>query len=143
MDILIKSAKIIDKTSTNHNKTTDVLISDGKIKEIGDISTKKEKTIDAKGMVLSVGWFDMRANFCDPGLEHKEDINSGMAVAAAGGFTGVALLPNTKSVLQTKNDIRYITSHSANGLVDDALVGSEKFPRYLRHLLRETFHFIF
>ena len=118
METLIKSARIIDKNSPYHNKTVDVLVSNGKIKKIGKIDTDKARVIDAQGMILSIGWFDMRANFCDPGLEHKEDLASGIAAAASGGFTGVAVLPNTKPVLQSKNDIKYIYSRSAGALVD-------------------------
>lgn len=118
MDVLIKSVQVIDQKSTYHKKKVDVLISNGKIKSIGKISNDKAKTIDAKGMILSVGWFDLRANFCDPGLEHKEDLYSGMEAAAAGGFTGVALLPNTKPAIQSKNDIKYIISRTADNIVD-------------------------
>jgi len=52
----------------------------------------------------------MRANFNDPGLEHKEDLESGLSAAASGGFTGVALLPNTKPVVESKNEVSYLMS---------------------------------
>lgn len=119
MDVLIKSVKIIDKESTYHKKEVDLLVSNGIIKKIGKVGTSSAiKTIDAEGMILSAGWFDMRSNFCDPGLEHKEDLFSGMEVAAVGGFTGVALLPNTKPILQTKNDIKYVYSRVEGNVVD-------------------------
>lgn len=118
MDILIKSVRVIDQKSAYHNKEVDVLVSKGKIKKIGKIEASSAKTIEAKGMILSVGWFDMRANFCDPGLEYKEDLFSGMEAASAGGFTGVALLPNTKPVIQSKNDIKYIYARTAENIVD-------------------------
>ncbi|MDH5476174.1 MAG: dihydroorotase [Cyclobacteriaceae bacterium] len=118
MDILIKSVRIIDQKSAYHNKEVDVLVSKGKIKKIGTIEDASSKTIEAKGMILSVGWFDMRANFCDPGLEYKEDLFTGMEAASAGGFTGVALLPNTKPVIQSKNDIKYIYARTAENIVD-------------------------
>ena len=60
----------------------------------------------------------MRANFFDPGYEQKEDIFTGCEAAKAGGFTGVALLPNTNPPIQSKNDIAYIKLKSANSLVD-------------------------
>ena len=71
----------------------------------------------AKGAILSPGWMDLQANFCDPGNEHKEDLVSGRNVAMAGGFTDVAVLPNTKPVIQTKNDVEYIKRGNRNSLV--------------------------
>ncbi|HNP19122.1 MAG TPA: dihydroorotase [Fulvivirga sp.] len=108
--ILIKSAKILNQGSSHHGKVRDVLIDKDKIVKIGKISEKANQEIDAKGMVLSMGWFDMRAWFADPGFEHKEDITSGREAAMEGGFTGVALLPNNNPVTQTKNDISYLSS---------------------------------
>ena len=124
MKTLIKSAKIIDKQSKFHNKVADVLIANGKIKSIGKVSESADQVIEAKGMLLTIGWFDMRANFCDPGLEHKEDMMSGLEAAAAGGFTGVAVLPNTKPVLQSKNDMKYIYSKAMGNLVDAYPIGA-------------------
>ena len=118
MNTLISSATIIDHQSPYHGKATDLLISNGKIVEIGKITKKAEKTIKAKGMFLSIGWFDMRATFGDPGLEHKEDIHSGLTAAQHGGFTGVALLPNTQPVIQSKNDVQYLLSRSQSHLTD-------------------------
>lgn len=118
MNTLISSAIIIDPQSPYHGKATDVLISNGKIVEMGKITKKTDKTIAAKGMYLSIGWFDMRATFGDPGLEHKEDIHSGLEAAQHGGFTGVALMPNTQPVIQSKNDIQYLLSRSQSHLTD-------------------------
>jgi dihydroorotase len=118
MKTLISSATIIDHQSPYHGKVIDLLISNGKIVEIGEITQKANKTINAKGMYLSIGWFDMRARFGDPGLEHKEDIQSGLTAAQHGGFTGVALLPNTQPVIQSKSDIQYLLSRSQSHLTD-------------------------
>lgn len=118
MKTLISSATVIDHQSSYHGKVTDLLICNGKIADMGKITQKADKTINAKGMYLSVGWFDMRARFGDPGLEHKEDIYSGLTAAKQGGFTGVALLPNTQPVIQSKNDIQYLLSRSQPHLTD-------------------------
>jgi len=118
MNTLISSATIIDHQSPYHGKVIDLLIANGKIVEMGKIKQKADKTINAKGMFLSIGWFDMRARFGDPGLEHKEDIHSGLTTAQHGGFTGVALLPNTQPVIQSKNDIQYLISRSQSHLTD-------------------------
>ena len=117
MKILIQSAKIISKGSSHHLKKRNVLISGGRIAEIGDKNYTADKVIDADGMILSVGWFDMGAFSGDPGLEHKEDLSTIAKAATAGGFTEIALLPNTHPTVQSKNEISYITQGNTNRLV--------------------------
>lgn len=116
--ILLKSVKIIDPASPFHLQTQDVRLLNGVIEEIGKIEAKGEglKILEGKNLILTQGWFDLRANFNDPGHEHKEDLVSGSQAAMLGGFTEVALLPNTHPVIQTKNDIHYIKKNS--GLVN-------------------------
>lgn len=117
MKILIQSATIIDKGSAFHKKKRNVLINNGRIAEIGDKNYSADKVIDAEGMFLSIGWFDMGAYVGDPGLEHKEDLASLAKAAAAGGFTDIAVLPNTYPTVQTKNEVSYITQGNDNRLV--------------------------
>lgn len=117
MKILIQSATIIDKGSPFHKKKKNVVINNGGIAEIGDKNYSADKVIDAEGMFLSVGWFDLGAYVGDPGLEHKEDLTSLAKAAAAGGFTDVAVLPNTYPTVQTKNEVSYITQGNDNRLV--------------------------
>lgn len=117
MKILIQAAKILDKQSSFHGKKKNVLINNGRIVSIGDKQFAADKVIDANGMVLSVGWFDLGAFMGDPGLEHKEDQTSLAQAAAAGGFTDVAVLPNTQPAIQTKNEVSYITQNNSNRLV--------------------------
>ena len=117
MKILIKSAGILDKTSPYHKKKKNVLIVNGRITDIGDKKYAADKVIDAEGMMLTVGWFDLGAYVGDPGFEHKEDLMTLMKAAAAGGFTDLALLPNTNPCVQTKNEVRYLMSGNANRLV--------------------------
>ncbi|MBL3658087.1 dihydroorotase [Fulvivirga sediminis] len=114
--ILIKSARIVNKESSHHGKEVNVQIKNGKISYIGDDAPNSDETIEAQGMILSAGWFDLQAVFADPGHEHKEDLLSGAAAAAAGGFTGVALLPNNKPVTQGKNDVKYLKSNNQDTL---------------------------
>lgn len=117
MKILIKGAKILDKQSSFNGKKADVLIDKGEIIDIGStVSAKAEKEIDASGCLLTVGWFDMRTQVGDPGFEYKEDFDSISEAALAGGFTGLAVLPNNKPVTQTKNDISYIKSKGVGGV---------------------------
>jgi len=125
MSILIKSARIINDQSPYHLKKQDILIGDdGKIKQIGQQVDNADRIISGKNLHVSIGWFDLNAHFNDPGFEYKEDLQSGRAVAAAGGFTEVALLPNTQPVIQTKNDIRYINERNVNELVQLHAIGA-------------------
>ena len=105
MKILIQSPQILDPNSPFHQKEKNVLINNGRIAEIGDKNYAADKIIKAEGMLLSPGWFDLGTFIGDPGLEHREDIASATRVAAAGGFTEIAVLPNTSPSVQTKNEI--------------------------------------
>lgn len=109
MKILIQAAKILDTNSPFHKKEKNVLLQNGRITEIGDKNYQADKVIKAEGMILSTGWFDLGTFIGDPGLEHKEDLESGSKAAVAGGFTEIAMLPNTVPGIQTKNDVNYLT----------------------------------
>jgi dihydroorotase len=117
LKILIQAARILSPGSPFHQKKKNVLISNGVITAIGDKNYTADKVIDATGMILSTGWFDLGAFVGDPGLEHKEDLDSLAATAAAGGFTGVAVLPNTAPTVQSKNEVSYITRGNSSRLV--------------------------
>lgn len=117
MKILIRSALILSPKSTFHKKKKNVLIQNGRIEEIGDKNYSADRVIEAEGMILSAGWFDLGAFVGDPGLEQKEDLLSLCKTAAAGGFTEVAVLPNTQPTVQSKNEVSYITRNNENRLV--------------------------
>jgi dihydroorotase len=76
MKILIQNAEILDPNSPFHQKEKNILINNGRIAEIGDKNYTADKTIKADGMKLSTGWFDLGTYVGDPGLEHKEDLDS-------------------------------------------------------------------
>ncbi|MCW3083894.1 MAG: dihydroorotase [Bacteroidetes bacterium] len=126
MNILIKQAHIIDPNSPHHGKTMDVLIENGTITSIKSKITadKNVKTIEAANLHLSNGWLDLQANFCDPGFEHKEDLQSGMKAAAAGGFTGVAVVSGTNPPVHSKAQIQYIKNNTDGAIVDVYPVGT-------------------
>lgn len=117
MKILIQSPRIIDRNSLFHQKEKNILINNGRIIEIGDKNYSADKIIKAEGMLLSTGWFDLGTFVGDPGLEYKEDLQSVARAAAAGGFTEIAVLPNTAPSVQTKNEISYITRNNDSRLV--------------------------
>lgn len=124
MNVLLQSVTIIDDTNPFHLKKADILIKDGVIVAIespgGAPPSNNDlpdfRIIDGTHAYVSAGWVDMQADFGDPGYEHKEDLTSGSLAAAAGGFTEVALLPNTQPVIQTKNDVLYL-KRRGQGLV--------------------------
>jgi dihydroorotase len=118
MKILIQNAEILDPNSPFHQKEKNVLINNGRIAEIGDKNYTADKTIKADGMKLSTGWFDLGTYVGDPGLEHKEDLDSVSKAAAGGGFTEIAVLPNTSPSVQTKNEVSYITRGNDTRLVE-------------------------
>lgn len=117
MKILIQAPEILDPGSPFHKKEKNVLIRNGRIAEIGDKNYAADKTIKAEGMKLSVGWFDLGTFIGDPGLEYKEDLASGTRTAEAGGFTEIAMLPNTVPCVQSKNEISYLVRGNENRLV--------------------------
>lgn len=124
MKILLTNPQILDKRSSWHKKKKNVLIQAGKIVEIGDKNYQADKVIDAEGMILSPGWFDLGAFVGDPGLEHREDLASLSKSAQVGGFTELAVLPNTSPSIQTKNDISYLTRNNDSKLVQIHAIGS-------------------
>jgi dihydroorotase len=117
MKILIQAAEIIDPNSPFHQKEKNVLIHNGRVSSIGDRNYPADRTIKAEGMKLSVGWFDLGTFIGDPGLEYKEDLESGLQAAVAGGFTELAMLPNTVPCVQTKNEISYLVRGNGSRLV--------------------------
>lgn len=126
MNILIKSAHIIDFESPYNGKIMDVLIENGIIKSIKSkiIPQKNVKVIEAKDLHLSAGWLDMQVSFCDPGFEHKEDLNTGIRAAIAGGFTGVAVVSSTNPPIHSKGDVQYIKNKTINAIVDVYPIGT-------------------
>ena len=117
MKTLIRSAQILSTQSPLHKKIKNVLIQNGRIEEIGDKNYAADKVIEAEGMILSPGWFDLGTCVGDPGHENREDLASLAKAAAAGGFTEVAVLPNTLPTVQTKNEVSYITANNESRLV--------------------------
>lgn len=107
MEFLIRGAKIFDPSSPHHSFVKDILVNNGFIQKINDHIDFDGLVIEQPNLRVSPGWFDMRSLIPDPGKEHKEDLDSGAAAAAAGGFTEVLVLPNTDPVISNKNSISY------------------------------------
>lgn len=109
MTVLIKQARIIDPSSPHNDTTQDLLIEAGIISKIaGSIEANKAEVVSGDGLYVSPGWVDVFAHFPDPGFEFKETLGSGSRAAAAGGFTDVFVIPNTKPVTDNKSQVEYI-----------------------------------
>jgi dihydroorotase len=125
MKVLIKRATIISDASPFHGKSQDILIENGVISAIGNnLKTAANKTIDISGLYVSPGWMDCFANFCDPGQEYKETLETGSNAAAAGGFTQVMLIPNTHPVVYNKSQVEYIIQKSKDLPVQIVPIGA-------------------
>jgi dihydroorotase len=119
--ILIKNGHIVDP-SQNIDGIGDVLIEDGKIKEIvlgrkrGSAEAQKKKTselpsfrvVDASGLYVFPGLVDMHVHLREPGFEYKETIKTGTMAAVKGGITSVCCMPNTNPVNDNKTVTEFI-----------------------------------
>jgi dihydroorotase len=118
MHCIIQGVKIIDPTSPYHLSVKSIRIHNGVIAEIADVINNSDAQVyDYSGNSVSPGWMDMMAAFGDPGHEYKETITTGVAAAAAGGFTAVGLMPNTDPALHSKSEIAYIVNKSKSSIV--------------------------
>lgn len=107
---VIKNVRILDPASAT-DITGDIGIENGKIAAIGTVETKAEdQVLDGKGLVAAPGLVDTHVHFRDPGLTYKEDIYSGARAAAAGGFTSVVCMANTKPVADNADTVSYIVN---------------------------------
>lgn len=110
--LLIQNARVIDPVQ-RLDEVLDVLAVDGKIAAIGKGPFEADEVIDAAGLCLAPGLVDMHVHLRDPGLTHKEDLRSGAKAAAAGGFTAIACMPNTKPVIDTPQAVSDILTRQA------------------------------
>jgi dihydroorotase len=125
MKVLIKRAKILSPSSPFHGKFLDILIEDGIISAIKDnLEIKADKIIGLDDLYISSGWVDCFANFCDPGQEFKETLETGANAAAAGGYTQVMVIPNTQPEVYNKSQVEYLVQKSKSLPVDILPIGS-------------------
>ncbi len=103
--LLLKNGRVVDP-STNIDSTLDILIENGKIKEIKErIDVKNCEIIDCSGYIVAPGFIDMHTHLREPGREDEETIESGCKSAVAGGFTSICCMPNT----DPPNDCKEVT----------------------------------
>lgn len=106
--IVIKNGYVINPKN-GFEGNTDIVIKEDRITAIGcdEIPTEAE-IIDATGLIVAPGLVDVHTHFRDPGLEYKEDIYTGAKAAAAGGYTTVILMCNTKPTIDNVDTLSYV-----------------------------------
>jgi dihydroorotase len=106
--LVVKNGRIVDPT--NHiDRTTDLAMQDGVIREVAnDIDATGAEVFDASGMIVAPGFIDMHVHLREPGFEHSETIETGSHAAAAGGFTSICCMPNTRPVNDSPTVTYYI-----------------------------------
>ncbi|MEY8849294.1 dihydroorotase family protein [Psychroserpens sp. XS_ASV72] len=126
MNLLLKSATIVDSKSDFHNQTVDILIEKGVIsnisKRISNPNNYKEIQLDE--LHVSQGWFDSSVCFGEPGYEERETIENGLKTAAYSGFTAVAVNANTHPVVDTNADISFMKSKAEKNIVNLYPIGA-------------------
>ncbi|MFI5387869.1 MAG: dihydroorotase, partial [Fimbriimonadales bacterium] len=99
-DVLIRGGQIVSGSDVVEG---DIGISGGKIAQVGVLSgSTADETIDAKGLHVMPGLIDTQVHFREPGMEHKEDIESGTSAAITGGVTSIFEMPNTNPTTTTR-----------------------------------------
>ena len=108
MKLLIKQGTVVDPTGGLKGKM-DFLLEDGRIKCIGsELYEPRAQVLNAEGCCVAPGLVDMHVHLRDPGFTDKEDIITGTAAAARGGFTSIACMANTRPVADSPEIIQYI-----------------------------------
>ncbi|MEM1327831.1 MAG: dihydroorotase [Bacteroidota bacterium] len=125
MNTLVQQVKLYEPTHPLHLQQCDILIEDGIIQRIAqNISDDSANVLPAEGCWASIGFMDIGVQVGEPGLEHRETLESVCAAAAAGGYTAIASFPNTEPVVQSKSELRFLNRYSESQLVDILPIGA-------------------
>lgn len=119
MKVLIKQVKILDQTSVFFGQVKDIAVQNGKVTQIENHIPEEDfsHVIRGEELMISSGWVDLRADFCDPGYEHKEEVSTGLDAAAAGGFTHIHTVPSTYPVIDNKGQVQYLLQQAVGHVV--------------------------
>src|SRR5262249_2505210 len=111
MDLVVKNGRLVDP-ARKIDAVANIVIRSGKIQSIGSATIPEVAVFDATGLIVAPGFFDIHVHLREPGTEEAETIASGGAAAAAGGFTAVAAMPNTKPPNDNPSITHYIVSEA-------------------------------
>jgi dihydroorotase len=128
--LLLRNIHIIAPSQVDlDGQKRDIFINaDGRIERIAAANSltanKKTRIVDAPNAHVSIGWFDVGALTGDPGLEHRETLETVNQAAMAGGYTTLAPFPNTEPAVHSKSEILYIKNRTQLYLVDFQPIGA-------------------
>ena len=116
MNLIIRSAKIINTKSPFHNHIVDLQISNGIIDKIDSKLSNSNGFDEVKldNLHLSEGWFDSSVSLGEPGFEDRETISNGLEVAGRSGFTAIALQPNSYPIIDNQSQINFVKNKAFN-----------------------------
>jgi len=113
MKLLFQNALIIDVNSPYNGQQLDVLVNDQTIEAIGSIDPQSaDHCVDLEGSWLTTGFAELHSDLGEPGNEESEDLSSGSAAAAAGGFTAVGVVSNGSTHFENKTGVEFILNKS-------------------------------
>ena len=112
MKLALRNGRLIDP-ARGLDRVADLLVEDGRIVEIGTLDEIDAATFDASGLIVAPGFFDIHVHLREPGTEEAETIRTGAAAAAAGGFTAVAAMPNTRPPIDTAATVQFVVAEAA------------------------------
>ena len=124
MKTLLKHVTIIDKASSYHGTTQDVLIKDGIIQQIATEIACEDADNVLKDCYISQGWADSSVCFGEPGYEERETLAHGVKVACESGFTQVMLNPNTHPITETRSQVGYLKNATQGAITQLYPIGA-------------------
>ena len=110
MNLLIKSARILDSNSSHHNTVKDILIENGTISSISNTisNTHNYREINLDNLHISQGWLDTSVSFGEPGFEERETLSNGLKTSGLSGFTEILVNPNTQPVVDNNTTVEFL-----------------------------------
>jgi dihydroorotase len=122
--LVIRGGRLIDP-ATGRDEIGDLWVSDGVIVEpLPELPSAALAVIDAEGLIVAPGLIDMHVHLREPGHEYRETIRSGARAAAAGGWTGIACMPDTSPAIDNAELVRFIHDQARAAAVRVHVVGA-------------------
>ncbi|HEV2732822.1 MAG TPA: amidohydrolase family protein, partial [Terriglobales bacterium] len=118
--LLIKGGHLIDPAA-RINAPMDVFLRDGRVAEVappGKTRGTAHEKFDARGLIVAPGFIDLHVHLREPGQNYKESIATGTAAAAAGGFTSVCCMPNTRPVVDSGEWVAWLQAPERGAAVN-------------------------